>query len=180
MSPNIKHLSRILLIVFLAYTLSWGLLFSLQFIVGVEPPLVLVELTSMLPTLKDGDMLLLQGLDNSDMIDIDEIIVFYDPGSIKPQRIVHRIINVQIIDGKVHFITKGDNNPIADHLPVPLRNVVGVVLGKVPIFLAEYIKFIDSFGVKMSMLGILFLLFILKGSDFLKKESLIQENMVSP
>jgi signal peptidase I len=158
------------------YTASRGVLFSLRFILGVESPVVIVELTSMLPTLEDGDMLLLQGVDNKSAIDIGEIIVFYNPRSTQPERIVHRIIDTQIIDGEVHFITKGDNNRIADQKPVPPENVIGIVMGKLPIFLADYIKFIDNLIVKISMIGILILLFMISGFNLKKKESLIKGN----
>lgn len=175
-SPKMKHISRILIVIIIVYTASRGVLFSLRFILGVESPVVIVELTSMLPTLEDGDMLLLQGVDNKSAIDIGEIIVFYNPRSTQPERIVHRIIDIQIIDGEVHFITKGDNNRIADQKPVPPENVIGIVMGKLPIFLADYIKFIDNLIVKISMIGILILLFMISGFNLKKKESLIKGN----
>lgn len=175
-SPKMKHISRILIVIIIVYTASRGVLFSLRFILGVESPVVIVELTSMLPTLEDGDMLLLQGVDNKSAIDIGEIIVFYNPRSTQPERIVHRIIDTQIIDGEVHFITKGDNNRIADQKPVPPENVIGIVMGKLPIFLADYIKFIDHLIVKISMIGILILLFMISGFNLKKKESLIKGN----
>jgi signal peptidase I len=171
-----KHISQILIVIIIVYTASRGVLFSLRFILGVESPVVIVELTSMLPTLEDGDMLLLQGVDNKSAIDIGEIIVFYNPRSTQPERIVHRIIDTQIIDGEVHFITKGDNNRIADQKPVPPENVIGIVMGKLPIFLADYIKFIDNLIVKISMIGILILLFMISGFNLKKKESLIKGN----
>lgn len=174
--PKMKHISRILLVIIIIYTASRGVLFSLRFILEVESPVVIVELTSMLPTLEDGDMLLLQGVDNKSAIEIGEIIVFYNPRSTQPERIVHRIINIQIIDGRVHFITKGDNNRIADQKPVPPENVIGVVVGKLPVFLAEYIKFIDNLIIKISMVGILIILFIISGFNLKHKESLIKEN----
>jgi len=176
-SPKIKYISRILMVIIIVYTVSRGILFSLRFIIGVESPVVIVELTSMLPTLEDGDMLLLQGVDNKSAIEIGEIIVFYNPRSTQPERIVHRIINIEIIEGKVNFITKGDNNRIADQKPVPLDNVIGVVVGKLPVFLAEYIKFIDNLIVKTSMVGILIILFIISGFNLKNKESLIKGNL---
>jgi len=150
-SPKIKYISRILMVIIIVYTVSRGILFSLRFIIGVESPVVIVELTSMLPTLEDGDMLLLQGVDNKSAIEIGEIIVFYNPRSTQPERIVHRIINID--------------------------NVIGVVVGKLPVFLAEYIKFIDNLIVKTSMVGILIILFIISGFNLKNKESLIKGNL---
>jgi len=174
--PKIKHISRMLIVIIIVYTASRGTLFSLRFILGVESPVVIVELTSMLPTLEDGDMLLLQGVENKSAIEIGKIIVFYNPRSTQPERIVHRIIDVQIIEGKVHYITKGDNNRIADQKPVPPENVIGVFMEKLPVFVAEYIKLIDNLIVKISMLGILIILFIISGFNLKNKESLIKEN----
>ena len=175
--PKMKHITRLFMIIIIVYTLSRGVLFSLRFILNVESPVVIVELTSMLPTLEDGDMLLLQGAENKSAIAINEIIVFYNPRSTQPERIVHRIINIQIIEGKVHYITKGDNNRIADQKPVPPENVIGVVISKLPVFLAEYIKIIDNLIVKISMVGILILIFLISGFNIKNKEPLIKENM---
>ncbi len=176
-SPKIKYISRILMVIIIVYTASRGILFSLRFIIGVESPVVIVELTSMLPTLEDGDMLLLKGVNNKSAISIGEIIVFYNPRLTQPERIVHRIINIEIIEGKIHYITKGDNNRIADQKPVPPENVIGIVAGKLPVFLAEYIKFIDNLVVKTSMVGILVILFIISGVNLKNKESLIKGNL---
>ena len=177
MSPKIKYISRILMVIIIVYTASRGILFSLRFIIGVESPVVIVELTSMLPTLEDGDMLLLKGVYNTSDIEIGEIIVFYNPRLTQPERIVHRIINIEIIEGKVHYITKGDNNRISDQKPVPPEMVIGVVTDKLPVFLAEYIKFIDNLIVKTSMVGILIILFIISGVNLKNKESLIKGNL---
>jgi len=120
----------------------------------------------MLPTLQDGDMLLLKGVEDKNEIKIGEIIVFYNPGSNQPERIIHRVFDIKIIDDKPHFITKGDNNPYPDRKPVPQENVIGVVVEKIPTFLSYYIFFIDNLVIKISMLGLLVVVFLISSFDF--------------
>jgi signal peptidase I len=90
----------IILGVLLAIGINWGLAFAL----GTDMPVVAVESNSMIPTFSAGDILVLQGVQSSDL-KIGDIIVF-SPGP-EQTPVVHRIIAVNP-DGT--FQTKGDNN----------------------------------------------------------------------
>lgn len=162
MNSTKKRISRLLIIIIIVYTASRAILFSLRFILGTDAPVVIVESTSMLPTLNEGDMLFLQGRKDKSKIEIDEIIVFYNPNHPPPEQIVHRVFDIKIIGGELYFITKGDNNPVPDFSPVPQENIIGIVKGKIPTLLSYYILFIDNLVVKITMLGLLFV-FVISG-----------------
>lgn len=162
MNSTKRRISRFLIIIIVVYTASRAILFSLRFILGTESPVVIVESTSMLPALKGGDMLVLQGRDDKSKIEIGDIIVFYNPNQPPPEQIVHRVKSIEIDAGELYFITKGDNNPIPDRSPVPQEKVIGVVRGKIPTVLSHYILFIDNIVVKITMLGVLFV-FVISG-----------------
>lgn len=157
---RVKSVSKILIILLIVYATSRLILFSLGFILKTETPLVVVELTSMLPELKEGDMLLLNGVDDKSSILPGYIIVFENLNP-SPQRIVHRVIEVKWIEEHLHFITKGDNNPVADRYPVPEENVIGIVVGKVPQVLSTYILFTDEVAVKIIIVSLIVLVIAL-------------------
>jgi signal peptidase len=164
MTPNgFKRVSKVLILIIIVYTASRAALFGLRFIFGTDYPIVVVESTSMLPTLKEGDMLLLRGVKDENGIEIGEIIVFYNPNPNSPERIVHRVKETRLINGELYFITKGDNNPIPDQSPVSQENVIGVVSGKIPAFLSHYILFTDNLIVKISMFGLVVVVFAIGG-----------------
>jgi signal peptidase I len=102
-------------------------------------------------TLHVGDLLIVQGVNAAELntnYPNSDIIVFHEPGN--PDRlIVHRIVAVQEINGKLYFQTKGDGNggsnyrwptipPVSEYDPWPGGQgisqdlVVGKVVGRVP------------------------------------------------
>ena len=60
--------------------------------------------------------------------------------------ITHRVIEETEQSGEQQFITKGDNNPSADPLPVTAEQVKGRVIGTIPRLgkLALYLRNADS------------------------------------
>jgi signal peptidase I len=103
--------------------------------------------TSMYPLLRDLDMLFLSPYDEQDLQQGD-IIVFKTKKCGKDITITHRIFSFN----KTGIITKGDNNPRIDDLPVNPSDILGLVVyakrgnrlirvhnGKTGIFLAETI-----------------------------------------
>ncbi len=104
-------------------------------------------------TLNVGDIILVEGMNPKNLntnYPNSDIIVFHspdDPGIL----IVHRIINVTVIDGTTYFLTKGDGNGINNPWPekpvsgldpwdynsppgVPADMVVGKVILRIPWF----------------------------------------------
>ncbi len=70
-------------------------------------------------TLHVGDIIIIQGVDIQDLktdYPNSDIIVFHRPDN-PDELIVHRIVDVTIIDGKRYFFTKGDGNSAPDTWP---------------------------------------------------------------
>lgn len=96
---------------------------GIKIALGTDVPLAIVEGNSMLPTFHDGDIILVIGVKPSDL-HVSDIIIYKLNGKL----IVHRIIDIEIRNGKYIFITKGDNNFNPDP-PVSEDQVVGRVVG---------------------------------------------------
>jgi signal peptidase len=96
---------------------------GLKLVAGTEVPLAIVEGHSMWPTYDDGDILLIVGVNPSDL-KVGDVIVYrkYD-GTL----VVHRIVDKSFINGKWAFRTQGDNNPYPDPYLVWENQVVGRV-----------------------------------------------------
>jgi signal peptidase len=96
-------------------------------------------------TLHVGDLLVLQGVSPRDLkadYPNSDIIVFHEPGD-PNDLIVHRIVSVEEVDGKLIFRTKGDGNSLTkypntpqtaeyDPWPIPQDQVVGKVILRIP------------------------------------------------
>lgn len=74
---------------------------------------------SMLPILKDGDVV---QIEKADEYNIGDIVAYYDLFDSSLRIIVHRVIFVR----KTYIMTKGDNNNFIDPLKVPIESIIGV------------------------------------------------------
>ena len=107
---------------------------SSALLLGTFTPLMVVPSASMAPTLNVGDLILVRGVDAA-AIRQGDIIVFNVPAPYDrytPSPIVHRVVEVCVVNGEVCFRTKGDNNPSIDAWTVPAGNVIGKCVGRVP------------------------------------------------
>ena len=98
-----------------------------------------VDGTSMLPTLEEGDLVVVQGVPFSDL-SVGDIIVYDPPCSATGASVIHRVVGFS--EGGV--VTKGDNNGYAD--PGPISNgpvTQDCYVGKV-VFVIPYIERIAS------------------------------------
>ncbi|RJR31306.1 signal peptidase I [Candidatus Parcubacteria bacterium] len=91
----------------------------LSFLLKTEYPLAAITSGSMWPKLKTGDLILIEGIDSSD-INVGDIVVFVND---EKNFTIHRVIELN--DNSI--ITKGDANNIPDQ-PVPYEMVVGKLL----------------------------------------------------
>ena len=101
---------------------------------GTFTPLMVVPSGSMAPTLNVGDLILVRGVDAA-AIRQGDIIVFNVPAPYDrytPSPVVHRVVEVCVVNGEVCFRTKGDNNPSIDAWTVPAGNVIGECVGRIP------------------------------------------------
>lgn len=89
---------------------------------------------SMLPTIKIKDVVVTKKIPE-ERLEIGDIITFISPdqrfGGIS---VTHRIIDkiYDETDGVYKYRTQGDNNNIADSVPVPNSNILGKVILKIP------------------------------------------------
>lgn len=87
----------------LAYTINTGLGYAL----GTDKPVMAVVSSSMEPTLKRGDLVVVKGAPPEE-ISIGDIIVYYNP--FQRVAVVHRVIDIKKNGDEFVFYTKGDNN----------------------------------------------------------------------
>jgi len=90
-------------------------------------PTVLVS-GSMTPSINRGDVVIIKKVESDDEIYINDVIL-YDAGSYD---VVHRVVNIYYDNGVKKYITKGDDNEMADKISVELQNIGGVVIAKIP------------------------------------------------
>ncbi len=99
------------------------------FAVGLFPvqPVVVIS-GSMRPALDVGDVVIVVKVPVED-IEPGDIIQFREAEGIAT---VHRVVEVQEVEGNTVFVTKGDDNSAPDPEPVLSDNVVGKVIFNVP------------------------------------------------
>jgi len=95
-------------------------------IFGISPLTVLTN--SMNPYIKSGDLVIIKKAKPSD-IKVNDVITFKDSST---KFITHRVASIKQNHGKLGFMTKGDNNNVADTNIVTSKNLVGKLVWKVP------------------------------------------------
>jgi len=94
---------------------------------------------SMEPAHKTGSLIYARDTDTQ-TLEVGDVITFQLADS--ETIVTHRIIEIQGESYDKQFITKGDNNDVADPSPVPADRVTGKVLFSIPYlgYLANYIQ----------------------------------------
>lgn len=82
---------------------------------------------SMEPYLNIGDAIIYENIDNYNVLDIGDVIVFRHDGII----VIHRIDSIEEKNNKRYFITKGDNNDNVDDYKLEEKDVLGIMRLKV-------------------------------------------------
>lgn len=133
----------------------------------VNPPVVAVEGTSMLPTLRTGEIVFLAPADPS-TLKTGDIIAVRVPTQDRttyslPANVVHRIVRVEHTKSGLLFITKGDNNSGNDVFTTPAANVVGRLRYVVPgigfVFLFIQSPQGEIFFASVALIGLLYYLY---------------------
>lgn len=116
-----------------------------------QVPFAAVTSNSMTPTIKQGDLLVVEGV-NTSALHVGDIIVYKttDP-YLSGELIVHRIVKVYSVNGEiVGYVTKGDNNPQPDNVAgfepptgIPPQDVVGKVVFVIPL-LGYFVLFLKQ------------------------------------
>ena len=151
----------------IAFFGSFLVYFILQISFNTESPIVVVVSGSMEPQIHEGDLLFVMGIDPEDIKngtaeDKDgDIIVFFAYWHGAPvDPIVHRVINKYQNGGTWYFETKGDANSIPDQGVRSEDDIIGVVVGGIP--LIGWVKiFLTESGLLIPLLVIISALLII-------------------
>jgi len=140
--------------------------YGLRFAFRTEHPLLAVASGSMEPVLYEGDLILIQGVQNACRIyaaskDADppgDIIVFHDA---RGKLIVHRAIEKKIgPDGSFYFTTQGDANSSPDP-PVRESDIVGKYTGAKAPLLGHIALLFEPLHVKVAFIMLWIILLII-------------------
>ena len=90
---------------------------------GVSP--MSVQSDSMAPTFKQGDLIFVKKINDMYSLQTNDVITFYT--IIEGMRVLntHRIVEISDNNGTRSYITRGDNNPLDDEIPVYPSDIVG-------------------------------------------------------
>lgn len=95
---------------------------------GSTPMTILTQ--SMEPTYPPGTLIIVRPVDASEIAIGDPITYQLESG--KPEVVTHRVVSITSTNGEVSFVTKGDNNEVADARPVIPVQIRGTVWYAVP------------------------------------------------
>lgn len=86
---------------------------------------------SMYPELKRGDAVILEKTNKSNINSLKKgmIVAFEEEGEI----VTHRILTIELQEGKEYIITKGDNNDTKDVTKKAKDDIIGIVRFKIPL-----------------------------------------------
>jgi len=179
---------KVIIAVVMIFTALFGsflLYFILQVALNTETPIVVVVSGSMKPTLNEGDLLFVRGINPADIRNGSvenkdgDIIVFDADGvwlSPPEEPVVHRVVNKRynVNRSRWEFQTKGDNNPNIDGYPIPYwvpeYKIYGVVRAIIPYIGWVKIVLTDS-GLLIPLLIIISVVLIISIiRDVLKEE----------
>jgi signal peptidase len=125
-------------------------------------PVMVVVSESMIPILGVGDFILVGQVQDFDDVVAEpqpegDILVFLKPGT-SDEYIVHRAVEKTNNNGEWYFVTKGDNNAVQDGRPVKESNVMGRVIGNIPIlgYFPMLIKTSRGLITVVGLMGIVF------------------------
>ncbi len=116
--------------VLLILGIVFGFWYGVQFALNTEHPALAVASTSMLPTLKVGDLIIVQGVPPEQIYAnyLNGDIIVFRRGS---ELIVHRAVYKELRGNGYWITTRGDNVGISDP-EFHESNLVGKVVGKIP------------------------------------------------
>lgn len=97
---------------------------------------------SMSPKIKMGDAVIINKVNSEKELKVGQVIAFYGQG----KTIVHRLVEIEKVDGKTYYRTKGDANNSRDKIDLTYKDIKGIVKCKIPfvaypsIYLSDFLK----------------------------------------
>ncbi|MFX1605084.1 MAG: signal peptidase I [Promethearchaeota archaeon] len=125
---------------------------------GTPSPLVVVTSESMVPTFEIGHLLVLQAQAPEDII-VGDIVVYKATWHTQAP-VVHRVIQVEYVDGEYRYYTQGDANSIPDQGYRTYDDIIGVVVFAIP-WIGNITLFLQTPGVLPIILVLLIILIML-------------------
>lgn len=110
--------------IFIAILLVIVMIISCDFKYGI----LVIGSGSMTGTINKGDAIVFEAY-NKQKITEGDIIIF---NSEDTTRIVHRVINIKLVNGEYHYYTKGDANQLEDENYVTVNQILGIYKFKIP------------------------------------------------
>ena len=83
---------------------------------------------SMTGAINKGDAILTYKEKNIDKINVGDVIVF----DTRKKTLVHRVVEIEVIDGIKYYRTKGDANNTRDNIDIKFEDIKGKVLYRIP------------------------------------------------
>ena len=123
---KIKKFCYLILPLFFGFSL-------LQIVCNTSMPLAVARGQSMQPNIHEGDILIFQGIP-PDEIQVGDIIFFEVPMEMRdilPERITHRVIEINQDSKGIFFRTQGDNAP-PDTYEVRSNEIIGKNIAIIP------------------------------------------------
>jgi signal peptidase len=129
-------------------------------VLGTTTPLVVTDGISMLPTLRTGELAVLEGVTPA-ALRVGEIVAVRVPAHDQrtyhyPPLIVHRIFALELQGSRLMVQTKGDNHQAPEPFLVPASNVRGRLLLAIP-YLGEPLLFVHSRPGEIALGGLILL-----------------------
>ncbi|WP_457558179.1 signal peptidase I [Candidatus Harpocratesius sp.] len=176
-----KEAINTIIIVVIVIGGTFGAMGLVKLALHTDYPLVVVTSESMLPDIEVGDLLVVKGVDPSEIIPGDHenrtgSIIIYDTHGIWgedaiSEPVVHRVVGryFNTTENRYYFITQGDNNFDTDppgmangksEIPVPEDNVLGVVIYQIP-KVGKIKMFLDNSGLTWILIVILSVLLVI-------------------
>lgn len=126
MNPVIKKGIYWLIYILILVALVWGVPKALVYVLKTDYPMASITSGSMWPALKQGDLVLIKGINSKDDIKVGDIIVYQNPSTDStgsgqvPGFTIHRVERLK----ENTLITKGDANNVSDS-PIKYEDVIG-------------------------------------------------------
>ena len=148
---------------------------GLSLFLGIDHPILAVASESMEPVLYKGDLIVVEGIPESNdiyaasaNIDPPGDIVVYQGTS---QLIVHRVIDKRTVSGNTIFVFHGDNNPPGANENVEEDRLVGRYIGfKIP-WMGHIALFFDSLENKVGFVILwIIILLVIEFAPSIKKK----------
>ena len=118
MRKIIKEILGWILYIAILAGLIYGIPRGLVYVLKTEHPMASITSGSMWPSLKRGDLILIEGIDGKEEIKINDIIVYKNPKGFT----IHRVIEIN----EDTLVTKGDANNVNDP-PVKYEEIIGKI-----------------------------------------------------